>query len=274
MKRCPFMTNDQYPLKKFGATSALAAVALISSVSNASAVLLVDPAGGIVTASASTGPANKNDGTYQAVYAPNGSFFGTFLPGTQPTISLNGHFYYGPGDGDGDWHLGNLGSTGMSRIAPLWHDFRLGSTGQVIEEVAATYYAVTWKNMESEEVTGAYATFQAIFFESTTTLYGQLFQAGDIAFAYGDIGAYELVNEVVVGLEAGSSYAAIPGSEPYFGWSAYSAFGDFPVGTGEYLHFRPNGANGYSATISPIPEPSGLLLGSLGLLALARRKRA
>lgn len=251
-----------------------AALGMFACLSSASAALLVDPANGTVTASATVGPANKDDGAYSAFYAPFGSFFGSALPNVAPTISLNGHLYFGAGDGNGDYLLQPLGTNGMTRIAPMWLDFRLGTSGQVIEEVGASYYAVTWQNMESTEVTGTYATFQAIFFEFDATLHGIDFNAGDIAFAYGDIGAYQVVTEVIVGMESGTSFAALPGTEAQFGWNSFATTGDLAVGAGEIARFRPNGSGNYTVNVLAIPEPAVSLLGGLGTLMLLRRRKS
>lgn len=258
---------------RFRPAAALAALGVAALVSPSSAALLVDPSGGIVTASATTGPMDKDNGTYQAVYGPFGSFFGGSLPSQMPTITLNGHFFYGPDISQGDHLPQGLSLTDMVRISPLWLDLQLGTNGRVIESLGDSYYAVTWENMESKVTAGTYATFQAIFFEFDDTMHGIDFKAGDIAFAYGDLGAYQVANEVIVGIESFSDFAAIPGTEAQFGWNSYPVTGNFPVGTVQYLHFRPDGDGNYVSSIEPIPEASVAFLGGLGALMLLRRKR-
>lgn len=254
-----------------------AAAVLLASAATSHAVLLVDPtsSGSTITASSTVGPANKDDAHYQAMWAPIGSFFGSSLPFTAPTISLNGSLHYG-GTGISDSVLTELGTHSFNRIAPMWMDLQIGASGRISETIADgyEYYAVTWENMESVTGPGNYATFQAIFFESAITLHGIAFNAGDIAFAYGDLGADQAsVEGYNVGIEKVGAFATYAAAVPSSGFGLQGLTPDFPVGAGEYIHFRPNGTGNYTTTIEAIPEPSSALLGGVGMLMLFRRKR-
>lgn len=252
---------------------ALVALGLAALAAPASASILLDYSGGTVIASPTSGPGDKDDGVIFSSRALEGDFFGEEFFNPFPTISINGHMYFGNGDGEGDYFLQPLGDTGVTRIAPMWADFTLGANGQIIEDSGSSYYAVTWLNMESGFHPGYFANFQAIFIESATTLAGINFNAGDIVFSYGDIGIYEQIREVMIGLEeATGGVASVPGHEE--GWHSYGAFGDFEVGSDEYVLFRPNGAGAYNSSIVQVPEPSALAVaaGAL-LLASCRRKR-
>lgn len=253
------------------------AAGLLAFVPPAGAALLVDPTSGTsaITASSTVGPTNKDEAHYQAMWAPLGSFFGSSLPMQQPTISLNGSFHYG-GTGIDDSVMTQLGTHGFNRIAPMWMDLQIGASGQISETIADgfEYYAVTWENMESATAPGNYATFQAIFFESAITLHGIDFNAGDIAFAYGDLGAHQVSGAGYnVGIERVGAFATYAEAVPSSGWGLQGLTPDFPVDAGEYIHFRPNGTGNYTTTIEAIPEPGAALLGGIGMLMLFRRKR-
>lgn len=256
----------------------VAAAGLLASVSSVQAVLLVDPTSGTsaITASSTVGPANKDEAHYQAMWAPLGSFFGSPLPMQQPTISLNGSLHYG-GTGIDDSVLTQLGTHSFNRIAPMWMDLQIGTSGQISETIATgfEYYAVTWENMESATAPGNYATFQAIFFESAITLHGIAFNAGDITFAYGDLGAHQAsVEGYNVGIESPGFLATYADAVPTSGFGFQGLTPDFPVGAGQYIHFRPNGSGNYTTTIEAIPEPTCAVLGLAGGLLLLRRRRA
>lgn len=137
-----------------------------------------------------------------------------------------------------------------------------------------SYFAVTWENIESVDAPGTYATFQAVFFEFAGTVQGNSFLPGDIAFSYGNLGAYQAMTEVNIGLESGTSFAALPGTEAQFGWNSYAVTGDLAVGAGEFARFRPDGSGNYNVSILPIPEPTSAALGLAGCLLLLRRRRA
>ena len=202
-------------------------------------------------------------------------FFGSALPPVNPTISVNGHIRFGAGDGNGDWHVTPLGGSGKLRIAPMWGDYQIGATSRIIESAspAFDYYAVTWENMVSTGHNGYFSTFQAIFFENATTLHGITFNPGDIAFSYGDIGLYTQIGEVVAGLERGTSSATLPGYEGTDGNHSFLGTGAFPVGTNQYVHFRPDLSGNYTVTIATIPEPSATAAALLGGLLLISRRR-
>lgn len=254
-----------------------AAAVLLASVTTSHAVLLVDPTSGIseITASSTVGPANKDEAHYQATWVPLGFFFGLPL-NMQPTISLNGSFHYG-GTGIDDSVMTQLGTHSFNRIAPMWMDLQIGASGRIFETIAAgyEYYAVTWENMESATAPGNYSTFQAIFFESAITLHGIAFNAGDIAFAYGDLGAHQVAADGYnVGIETIGAYSTYADAVPTSGWGLQGLTPDFPVGAGEYIHFRSDGTGNYTTTIDPIPEPTSAALGLVGGFLLLRRRRA
>ncbi|RYG58484.1 hypothetical protein EON80_27000 [bacterium] len=155
-------------------------------------------------------------------------------------------------------------------------DLQIGTSGRISETIATgfEYYAVTWENMESSTAPGNYATFQAIFFESAITLQGIAFNAGDIAFAYGDLDAHQAsVEGYNIGIESPGAFATYADAMPTSGFGLQGLTPDFPVGAGEYIHFRPNGSGNYTTTIEAIPEPGSALLGGIGMLMLFRRKR-
>lgn len=254
-----------------------AAAVLLASATSSHAALLVDPTSvtSAITASSTVGPTNKDEAHYQAMWAPMGSFFGSSLPLQQPTISLNGSLHYG-GTGIDDSVMTQLGSHSFNRIAPMWMDLQIGASGRISETIAdgMEYYAVTWENMESATAPGNYATFQAIFFESAITLHGIAFNAGDIAFAYGDLGAHQAsVEGYNVGIERAGAFATYAEAVPSSGFGLQGLTPDFPVGAGEYIHFRPNGTGNYTTTIEAIPEPTSAALGLAGGLLLLRRRR-
>ena len=254
--------------------NAVLSLGLLGMLSPASAALLLDASSGAVHTSASMGVADKDDGAFAGAYVFLTPFFGGNLADPAPTVSLNGFIRFGEGDGSDGSFLQPLGLVGMTRIAPMWVDFRIGASGQVIEHAdpGFNYYGVTWENMESVEFPGNHATFQAIFFEAATTLHGVDFNAGDIAFSYADVSLFPTITETVIGLEDGADFATIPLLDGTRGAASYINYGDFPVGENEYIHLRPDGAGNYISTIAPIPEPAAALLGAAGALALLRRR--
>jgi hypothetical protein len=270
-------TTNKLQFRARPAASLMAAAGLLASVSSAQAVLLVDPTSGIsnITASSTVGPSNKDEAHYQAMWAPLGSFFGSSLSMSPPTISLNGSLHYG-GAGIDDSVVTQLGTHSFNRIAPMWMDLQIGASGRISETIADgwEYYAVTWENMESATTPGNYSTFQAIFFESAITLHGIAFSAGDIAFAYGALGAHLVsVEGYNVGIETTGAFSTHPDAVPTSGWGL-TGMTTFPVDAGEYIHFRPNGTGNYTTTIEAIPEPGSAALGLIGASLLLRRRRA
>jgi hypothetical protein len=263
----------------------IAAVGIFGLVTPAPAALLIDPSGGLVLLSATTGDSDKDDGTTMGTYYFNGSFFGQAFP-YPPTISINGHIRFDSVDGEmGDSFITPLGpGSEITRIAPFWQDLKLGSNGMVIEDIVeGSYYAITWKDLESSSHLGdvdGTASFQVTFFETATTLKGINFEAGDIVFSYGDISIYSEASEVIVGLDSGDgSYAdlsaLLPGLGLAQGWLSSSKT-SFPIGEGQFALFRQDGFNNYE--MSAIPEPSTYAAFGSGLVmigvALRRRRDA
>ncbi|RYD22807.1 MAG: hypothetical protein EOP88_06675 [Verrucomicrobiaceae bacterium] len=267
------LTSNQFQISGNRCGGIAVAAGLLACVPSTYAALLVQPETGIfttTTTSASPVPADKDEGLFSAMYAPFGSFFGSALSGT-PTISTNGHLYWGAGNSN-DSHVQFLGTNSMTRIAPMWGDFKLGTGSRIIQAMAENYFAVTWENIESVDSPGTVATFQAIFFEFADTVQGNSFSPGDIVFSYGNLGAYQAMNEVIVGLESGTSFATLPGTMA--GWNSYGVTGNIPVGAGEFARFRPDGAGNYTVSVLPIPEPTSAALGFAGGLLMLRRRRA
>jgi len=249
--------------------SVLTAIGILGISSSARAAFLLDPSGGTVLLSPSTGDLDKDDGVAHGTHGFNGSFFGYALNEITPLISVNGFLSFGSSDEDGDRLVALLGSVeDRSRIVPMWQNFKLGTAGQVVESIGSTYYAVSWQNLEADTYPG-YANFQAIFFEGATTISGNNFLAGDIVFSYGDISIYWEINEVVIGLEDYGSVATLPGVESLGGYYSSEVYIDFPVGANQYLLFRPDGYDYDSSIVTAIPEPStNVLLATCGLMLL------
>lgn len=259
--------------------TALGALALVSS---ASAALLLDYTDGIVLASASEGPSDKNDGAIPLAGYLTAPFFGGSLP--TANVSLNGHIYFGAGDGVGDYspvpfNSPDFDAADITRISPMWTDMSIGSASQVLlsADSGSSYTAVTWVNMEGIDGNeGFSATFQAIYFNSSFTLNGISFNAGDIAFSYGDITGYDIPIDIMIGLDEGvGAFATLPGYEMLEGWAAsYEDGMPFPVGADEYVLFRANGSDNYDVSLEAIPEPSATAAALLGgLLLIGRRRR-
>ncbi|MFH1497340.1 MAG: PEP-CTERM sorting domain-containing protein [Verrucomicrobiota bacterium] len=261
-------------LRGAGLSSALTLIGASFAPVPLAAALFLDPAGGVAVV-----PDSADDGTAVALFWSD-SFFGS-MASDITTISTNGFIRFGNGDGDGDYFLQPLGTNGVNRIAPMWMDFNLGESGQILTQFGAddAYLAVTWQNMENVDNPGAYATFQAILFNAATVLNGVSFGVGDIVFSYGDLGLYYADLETIIGLETAAG-ATAPFTNPDFvgapeGWHMYSALGDFPVGENEYVLFQADG-NDYNVSIqSAIPEPASAaaMLGGLALAAVALRRR-
>jgi hypothetical protein len=251
----------------------LTALALLAVAQPASAALLLQPGDGAVRYDGSTGGLDA-DGAFNGAYVFwDAPFFSTTVQA--PTVSVNGFIRFGDGDGSGDYNLYPLNTIATTMIAPMWHDFQLGTSGQIIEHADPNFlfYGVTWNNVESESHPGYFATFQAIFFEENATIQGNDFLAGDIAFSYGDLGFYPVSDDAILGIHHNGDYATLDEMVPYAGTINQDMIGDFPVGADEYILFRRNGLGGYDVSIQPIPEPSTSLLAPVASLALLRRKR-
>ena len=258
-------------------TKTIAALGFTGLASSASAALLLDYTGGTVLGSVSVGPSDKDDGFASSGESFDAPFFGDYLSDPFPRISFNGHIYFGSGDGSGDYSPTAFGTSPVIRISPMWTDMSLGAASQVIQTVGSgsSYNAVTWVNMQGGQGNESFvATFQAIYFNAAATLDGISFNAGDIAFSYGNIENFDVPADIMIGLDQGTGgFATLPGYEMTEGWASHAGYGDFPVAAGEYVHFRPDGV-GYDVTIEPIPEPSSTAAALLGsLLLFARRRR-
>ncbi len=250
----------------------------LSLTTAAHAGLFLDPTGGTVLISEETGDSDKDDGIAWGTRPMSGAYFGQNFEGYTPTISINGHVNF---VGDGDYFNRPLGVTEVNRIAPLWQDYQLGESGQIIESSGDGYYGVTWSGVENVNQRGYFATFQAVFFETAVTLNGFDFLTGDIVFSYGDFTDGFIGDEPTIGLEnemgALGGIAPLPGTEDTDG-VFYEIYGDvLPRGAGEFVLFRPDGY-GYDVSVqtSAIPEPS-TFAAFAGVLALAgatlRRRR-
>lgn len=256
-------------------TKAIPALGALTLVSSASAALLLDPTGATVLASSSTGPSDKDDGIATTPESFDASFFGAALVNPFPNISLNGHIYFGSGDGSGDYNPVAFGTSPITRISPMWTDMLLGPSSEVLQNVGSgsSYTAVTWMNMQGGIGNeGFVATFQAIYFNAAATINGVSFLAGDIAFSYGDIQNFDTPADILIGLDQGvGAFATLPGYEMTEGWSSHAGYGDLPVGANEYVLFRPDGS-GYNVSLEAIPEPSATAAALLGGLLLIGRR--
>lgn len=249
------------------------ALAVSSTLSTASAALLLDPATGSVLTF--TTDLNE-DGSVSGSRGLNGNFFGFDVTGVTPTINLDGYISLGGPEPRMSPLL--LGDTPADRIAPLWFDFGVGGSTQILEHSTSSYYGITWQNLTVPGQDGELVSFQATFFEGTTSLHGKTFLAGDVVFTYGDLSFYQSVNEVVIGMEeltgeyVGLETSAFPSSD-LRGWHSSGNTGDIPVGANEFVLFRPDGAGNYSVSVDVIPEPSVTLWLASGVFLACKRRR-
>lgn len=253
-------------------------VALLTGTAAAHAGLFLDYTGGTVLLSNTVGDSNKDDGIAYGSRPLSGAYFGQNFTDYIPTISINGHVNF---VGDNEYFNRPLGVSEVNRIAPMWQDYSIGSIGEIIESSGATYYGITWVNMENNSASGHLGTFQAIFFESDTTLNGFDFITGDIIFSYGEFTNGFIGNEPTIGLENElgelGGIAPLPGTEETNG--VFYSIHDhvLPNGEGQFVLFRPDGF-GYDVSIqtSAVPEPSAYaaFAGGFALAgALLRRRR-
>lgn len=153
-------------------------------------------------------------------------------------VSTNGNLNF---DGDSDY--ANERSPGsIARISPLWDDQEVvsGSGDSIVEKsLPGVYYSVTW-TVHGQGNSANRQVFQVVLFGGALHLNGTDFMAGDIVFAYGQIGSSFVKGNATVALIApdGGALIALPGTPEETGVLAYSEAGALPVGPGGYVHFR------------------------------------
>lgn len=265
------------PHKGRNGTILLASIALAvsSTLSTASAALLLDPAtGSVLTFTTDL----NDDAKILGSRGLNGDFFGFDVTGVIPTINLDGYISLGgPEPRMNPLLLGDAG-TSADMIAPLWLEYGVSNNTQIIEHSTSSYYGITWQNLTVPGLDGELVSFQAIFIEGATTLHGQSLFAGDVVFSYGDLSFYQSGSHVVIGMrEMFGEYAGLYSSDmpdqDLEGWHSFPATGAIPVSANEFVLFRPDGAGNYSVSVEAIPEPSVSLLMASGVFLICKRRR-
>ncbi len=235
--------------------TALFAAALTAP--RAAADLVIDPTGG--TSLVFSDPDNS------ARTRPLGftaQFFG--LDKTTVDISTNGNLNFGLNTSFADGAF----PRSTARIAPLWDDLTLNSTGTIVEKASpGVYYSVTWENVfrTTSLNPSKIDTFQAVWFGASATVGGFTFQKNDIAFSYQMVNADFDSGAATVGINKGSSNAAavLPGTTD--GVITAATKNLLPITGPQFVLFRSDGLGGYVASIQTTAAVGATVTGSVSL---------
>ena len=238
----------------FGCCALLAATAQAPP---ARADLLIDPTGG--TSLVFSDPDNS---VRTRPLGFTGQFFG--LDKATVDISTNGNLNF---TGNTSFADGTFPRP-TARIAPLWDDLTLNTTGTIVEKTSpGVYYSVTWENVfRTTSLNPAKIdTFQAVWFGAGTTVGGFAFQKNDIAFSYQMVNADFDGGAATVGVNKGSDGAAaiLPGSASGVITSATKNL--LPITGPQFVLFRPDGAGGYIASTQTTAASGATVTGGVSL---------
>jgi len=209
----------------------------------------------------------------------SGQFYGAAVGPVR--VSENGNLNFTSNDSQSSSFSPSGFSSGdhVARIAPLWEDYLLyepSSNAVIDSSVSGQYLAVTWQDVllynDSGDLSPLTQTFQAVWFETATTIQGFEFQANDIAFGYQgsppNSNNFGHLNAVVGITDGAGQYTALPGTFDGFITSPNLLAWQ----ENQFLLFRPlsDPTKGYSASMevfssSAVPEPNSLIL--LGCIA-------
>lgn len=198
--------------------------------------LLIDPTGGTVLFSDS---AQHDDQVIRRSLGFTGLFYG--VPSTTADVSTNGLLNFNLVAGSQQTLPASL-----PVIAPFWVDLIInaGDGASIVENMSpGIYYAATWLGMENSSTLGPErASFQVVWFGSSTVINGFPFLAGDLAFSYEtDVITWPSSSSPTVGISTpvGSLYAS-----PFPSGTANPP-SQLPTLPGTFLLFRPNASGNY-----------------------------
>ena len=224
---------------------------------SARADYLIDPAGGTVII---------DDAITQDDVARTGrslGFTGRFFGDERTTvdISTNGNLNF---EGDTGF-VSDPFPLGAARIAVLWDDLivRQGSGQRVVEKRdPGVSYTVTWEVSQLADP-GLVERFQVTWFGSTFHSGALVFQPDDLVFSYQTITTPFDSGDATVGLNRDFDlFVSLPGDADAQIADASASL--LPLAS-QVVLFRPDGFGSYNASIVTIPEPTSLLLLTLGL---------
>ena len=238
------------------------------SASPAFADLIIDPTTGI-----SLIFSDPNDSVRTRSLGFTGQFFG--LSHTTVDISTNGNLNFSSNASFAD----GLFPRSTARIAPLWDDLTLNDSGSVttpgtIVETTnpGVYYSITWTNIFrlNSFNPNKTDTFQAVWFGAATTIGTFAFQKDDIAFSYQMVNADfdpggGTVGMATVGVNKGSNGVAaiLPGSTNGVITNAQKNL--LPTTNHQFILFRPDGADGYVASMQATAANGATVTGRVAL---------